>query len=378
MDRLKWVREETFQELEVPLRMESFLMGELDRSGTNVELPVGPFADLYAYFVQYGGQILHRLNGKGELELFVCMDEEELAIFERTVQEGLMIERKERDRFEVHLLTWDHPDRPPFQTPFIFNLEDVRERYSAAVFAEQEKLPFFLLKREGERLIQVKCQALTWTDEMREGLRKELREAWLGITEEPAGLPGVRGEELKEKELVADGWAYQFDEHALASRYGSRENAMLHLKEKVLSLLPLLSNHRNSGIRKGSFLVWFSRRKGLYGATGPEQTGIVIFVTPFYWNRARGRKTDHDPLLDHFMKTEGWIRVESAIPIFECATPLFRYEEGTVQQVIPTREFLTKAAGLFDRMAGNFKLLYQQDIRRRNCYRNLLEMLEKE
>jgi hypothetical protein len=174
---------------------------------------------------------------------------------------------------------------------------------------------------------------------------------------------------LDYEEVVANGWSYQFDVQILVDKY-SEEGVTDFINEVINESARKIACHKYKGINKGPFLIWMSQRKGIFGASGKDKEGIIIFITPFYSDRATRVESEVEPCYDYISSCTGFIRVEGGNPIYENAFPLYRYEEGKLLSIHVDNLFLHEAAALKDKF---IEVYSSHEFNADNVYQRLLE-----
>ncbi|MFZ5814448.1 MAG: hypothetical protein ACOY93_04005 [Bacillota bacterium] len=333
----QWIRPETFAELNVPEVYVHAYVTPLDRTRTRTEIP-RTREDLYSYFWS-GGELLHQANSDGEIELFVLT---ETPAEWQQVKWGIQVEEAANQHLVVELVVHDNPENP-LLLPFIFALEHIEARYNAAALCEQPTLPVFVLTRQGGRLIQEYCREISLSAQSRFHLRNAVRQA--------CGLPPLASKTMAlpdASELLAIGTAYEYRLDALGARLQQARSLVL---TEVRMALASLAEHRNSGVRKGPYLLWASRSP-LLDRSNQWTEGFTYFVTPLYEERARGRRSEIEPLLERFQSLPGFIRTEHGLPLREGAIPLLRYAEGRLEELNQTPDVIAALADLYDEIAA--------------------------
>lgn len=345
-----WVNAETFRKLQVPPNVNVYVSA-LDPEWVHVELPKGDHPELYDYFMT-GGELFHRTNQAGELELLAVIDElDPLRVAH--ARWGFRFAQAENNRLVFHLIMKDKEDEPPYELPFIFNFREMGHRYEAAALCEQPAINLYLLSRRKGKLFVLFSREFEWPADLRSSMRTTLLGAyqpeWSQV--EPLGENDMGSQldalELATDELMADGWSYQFDLSQLEQQWG--EETPRRMQQLMGSYLLELGSHRNTGIKQGPFLLWVAV-KPILGSYNQETLGLIYFVTPFYRERMKGRKTDSNPLNDRVLTISQFVRSEGGNPIWEGAVPVLRYEAGDLTPVGVSREFLEQAAEVHDEM----------------------------
>jgi hypothetical protein len=333
-----WIRPETLRELEVPERYCNAYAVPLDPTAANVALdPIRP--DLRSYFGS-GGELLHQANRNGDLELFVMTDTPHEW---RTANWGIQVAEAANNRLVVELVVYDDPESP-LLLPFIFSLADTEARYNAAALCEQPVIPVFVLTNRHGHLLQAYCREITLPAEARSQLRSAAREA-RGLRSRPDELPPSFPDPT---ELSKNGTVYEYA--AAALRPAIQQTSTLVLPE-IRAAVASLAEHRNSGLRKGPFILWACLGK-LLDDGNQWVDGFTYFVSPLYEERARGRRSETEPLYHHFKSLPGFIRTEHGGPLHEGAIPLLRFAEGQIEEIPLTPGLIDHLAAVFDQVAS--------------------------
>lgn len=148
--------------------------------------------------------------------------------------------------------------------------------------------------------------------------------------------------ELTEEVLKFKGWAYQFDLSVLTDLNEDTINE--HIRNVYLSALQALSKQKSKKILKGPFYIWSCQKK-LLGDQNQFVDGFTLIVTPFY-KEVAGR--DVDPIVETMWQHQGYIRMESAIPILEGAVPLCVFEDGQAMPIELDAALLSRLNEIFE------------------------------
>jgi hypothetical protein len=328
-----WIEPSLFERLSVP-QNNIFYVTEMDPRWRDHPLEVGLHSELYDYFLS-GGQLLHRTNVQGEVELFVLLNEVEPHLVENS-RWGVEIVEASNQRFVLHMVVYDRDD-DPLKLPFIFTLKNMNERYNAAAICEQQSISvYFLDLHEGE-LIVCFSKYISWPEQIRNNMRNAVLHSYFSQDDSS----------ISDDDLTANGWTYQFDKSKLAEDYGI-DGCTDYITGKMLEATEILKKHRLKGVKKGPFLFWLAEKKLLRSNQWVD--GIVVFVTPFYSERVRGN-SDVEPCYPFFLKCNGFIRTESGNSIFEGAVPMFKFEDGKVTDILLTSSLVNRMASVYDQIA---------------------------
>lgn len=343
-----WVNAETFNKLQVPLGAHVYVSA-LDPEWVQVELPKKQHPELYDYFMT-GGELFHRTNQDGELELLAVIDELDPLLVAKA-RWGFRFAQAEKNRLVFHLIMQDKDDEPPYEMPFIFNFAEMSHRYDAAALCEQPAINLYLLSRRRGRLVVLFSREFEWPDDLRSFMRETVVSAFVPAVKasSPRHEPDAQVDalDLDTAELMADGWSYQFTMGELEEQWG--DETPRRMQELMGSYLLEFGTSRNSGIRQGPFLLWVTV-KPILDSYNQATMGLIYFVTPFYRERMKGGKTDSDPLRDRVAMWDQFLRSEGGNPIREGAVPVLRYEDGHLTPVRVSTKFLEQAAEVHDDM----------------------------
>lgn len=360
---MNWIDEETFKKLEVHPNQSFYQDEDFNPNWISKKLEPNVHLSLYEYF-NAGGELLHRANSNGELELLVLINDVEPMILAKA-KLGIEIITAEDNRFSFYLLIFDRDD-DPLKLPFIFELNDDIHRYRAAALCEQLEIPLYFLQSIEETIIVNFSKRVIWPEEIRGSLRKAVVTAYNLNNSDPRH---ILASSLEYEEVVANGWSYQFDVQNLVDKY-SEEGVTDFINKVINESVRKIANHKYKGINKGPFLIWMHQRIGIFGVSGKEKEGIIIFITPFYSDRATRVKSEVEPCYDYMSSCTGFIRAEGGNPIYENAFPLYRYEEGELLSIHVDNLFLHKAAALKDKF---IEVYSSHEFNVDNVYRRLLE-----
>ncbi|HLN60583.1 MAG TPA: hypothetical protein VK464_03455 [Symbiobacteriaceae bacterium] len=160
---------------------------------------------------------------------------------------------------------------------------------------------------------------------------------------------------LPDEELLSSGWCYEFDLGLLTAIWGA--DARDRMRAVVYEAVETLSRHRSKWLRQGPFLVWEVEKKGVFGASPPDATGLLYFVTPFYEARMKRASSSLEPLYPKLSGIQGFLTSENGQPLWEGAVPLWQYESGSLRSVDVRRGFLERAMELHDQLSVHRRAL---------------------
>jgi hypothetical protein len=152
---------------------------------------------------------------------------------------------------------------------------------------------------------------------------------------------------LTVEELSAKGWCYQFDKNVLIEQFGE-DGSQNYLRDILHSAVLTLKKHRSKRINKGPFHFWYVEKKVTNGRN-EYIDGIVWIVTPFYEEIVR-RSSDIEPLIDQMRSYVGFIRTESASPVFEGAIPMFHYEDGDIVPIPLNNQLIEHLSDIYEEL----------------------------
>lgn len=116
------------------------------------------------------------------------------------------------------------------------------------------------------------------------------------------------------------------------------------------------------------------QREGIFGTSGVVKEALIIVISPFYNDRAPRVTRDIEPCFEYLQMIDGFIRIESANPLYENAIPLFRYENKQLENIEIDDYFLETAGSIQDNLLDFNGIDRQSHL---NIYRHLLESRQK-
>lgn len=329
---INWINKDIFKTLEI-IDQQAFcyFLKDLNPNWISYELDPILHHQLYAYFLS-GGEISFRANSDGLLELIILINDIDPELLAK-VDLGIAIVEAKNKRFTFELLIYDRED-DPLRLPFMFELDDEYQRYCAAALCEQPEILLYFLASDSDRIKVLFSRPLVWSNELRDLFRKAVSRAYLSDVSDPELLAS----DIDPDELVANGWAYQFDLNTIRLEYGEEASRGL-IQDVFVNCAKLISKCKNKGVQKGPYLMWLAQRN-VIGSSGKLVEAIILFITPYYNNRAVRARKEFEPCIDFMRTISGYIQVEAANPILENAFPFFRYSDGNLERILVDEKFI--------------------------------------
>lgn len=296
-------------------------------------LPQEPFADLYKLIRDQGLAYFARINGEGNVELYLVF--ESIEEFSQSTHAEVYVEFKTyQDKLLAVIWTLDDP-RNPLGFPVPFHIQDERERNMALRLIHQPQTWIHYLAYEDNQIIHIYSEAISFPPSEKprmEGLIRNLYEGgysgadWTTERQQP-------DEEVRELEtesapvhtlppdsLDQNGVAYVFDYQKMIDAYGAEEAQMV-LMQAVHQAMLVIRRHFRSEVRETTFTIWAAEKTPYF----------YLFLSPSMadlFDVIHYSEEEENPFSRFLLAIPQFIETREGTPLAYGAYPIMRYEQG--------------------------------------------------
>lgn len=284
------------------------------------------FADLYELAEAQGLPYFARLNGEGEVELYLVF--ESVDAFREQTRDAVSLDFKTYQQ-KLLAVIWTLSDPlQPLGFPLSFDIAKAEDRYMALQLLEQPHTLLFYMAYEEGCLTHIYTEPIFLSAGEAERVRQMIRSLYEG---QGASLPAdaeVQEEEAKSIPAIClpaavlreQGAAYVFDYGRILGEHG--EEAGHHLLMSTLQQAMLvIRRHARSEVRESSFTVWAAE----------QASRLYLLVTPalsHLFEAVHQPDDEANPFARFFSSLPAYVRREAASPLQLGAFPILRYEGG--------------------------------------------------
>lgn len=284
------------------------------------------FQDLYGLAGEAGLPYFARLNGAGEVELYLVF--ESVDAFSAQTRDAVSIEFKTY-RSKLLAVIWTLSDPlQPLGFPLSFDIQKTDERYMAQKIIEQPYTQIHYLAYEEGWLTHIYTEAIHFSADEVSRAQDMVRSLYEGT---PDALPQdaqVREEEtetipatsLPSQVLGETGVAYILHYNRMITAHGG-EAAEHLLMSAVQQAVWVMRRHARSDVRESSFTVWVAEQKEL----------LYLVVTPslsHLFETIHQSDDEANPFSRFLLTLPEFVQSGDASPLRLGAFPLTRYESG--------------------------------------------------
>lgn len=310
------------------------------------------YADLYRLVEGEGLPYFARLNGEGDVELYLVF--ESVDAFSEATRDAVSIEFKTYKEKLLAVLWTLHDPQNPLGFPLSFAVQDPAERRMALRLIVQGETPVHYLAFTDGQIIHIYTETITFSEAERrqaEGYVRRLLAGEPRIEAEPAEgevaeeeLSSIPAAQLSDQLLQEGGVAYLFAYRRMKARYGEEEAQHL-LMNTLRQAILVMRRHARSDVRESSFTVW----------AGEREDTLALYITPDLYTLFdpvhHAEETAH-PFTRFLLALPDFLEVQEGVPLLAGAFPILRYDAGKLFHLELDEAFQHRLARLFARMAA--------------------------
>ncbi|WP_027417318.1 hypothetical protein [Aneurinibacillus terranovensis] len=309
------------------------------------------FQDIYQAVEEEGFRYFPRLNGKGDVEIYIVYDNIE-RFAEQAEAEVFLEFTRHKSQWIAVLWTITNPD-DPLGYPITFAVEDEQARYLAIRFLEQKQIWIHYIALEDSYLVHVYSEAIAFSDEEKGEAERLLLEAYSydpGREEDEEEIPQetVDAGSVTDERLLEKGVSFYLDYSAMENRLGEQGARELSMGLIYRSIW-MMRRHPNAGVREAALLIWVSQIVGRN--RGGEMTRLlVVTMTPLLRDILRVvnlSADDENPLANILMAVTEFQKTEEESPLVHGGLPIIGYAGGSIQHIEWDEESLLRLKKLF-------------------------------
>ncbi|MGE5704897.1 MAG: hypothetical protein ACM32O_20405 [Clostridia bacterium] len=293
-------------------------------------LPEADYPDLYRNVRDEGLPYFARVNGNGDVELFLVF--ESIDAFSDATRDAISVEFKTYKRTLLAVIWTLHDPLEPLGFPLSFDILQEEQRFMALRMVEQSELLIHYLAYSDAAIIHIYSEACTFSESEQAHVQsiirylyeaKEEEERGEHVTEtevKEEGLLSVPARTLSDEVLLENGTAYLLDYARLVSGRGDAEAQDL-LMNTVQQAILVMRRHSRSEVRESTFTIWVGEREGT----------LWLFVTPMLYHLFEVVHTSEEeanPFARFLYTLPEYIETVDASPLDCGAFPILRYESG--------------------------------------------------
>jgi len=312
-----------------------------DRSTQGEVLDRKRFADLYERAESQGLPYFSRLNGMGEVELFLVFESVD-AFLEQTGEAVSLEFKTYRQKLLAIIWTLSDPQQP-LGFPLAFTITEEQDRAMALQMLEQQQIMLHYLEYEQGKLTHIYTEPIYLSAGEAERAREMIRSLHEGthspliaeaeVQEADAQtLPAIC---LPAQVLQEKGNAFVFAYDRILAEYGEEKGHYL-LMSMLQQAVLVMRRHARSEFRESSFTVWVAE----------QASRLSLIVTPALDNLfADSVERQDDPFFRVFAASPAFVQREEADPLARGAYPILRYERGQLYHLeidAHTRDMLSR------------------------------------
>ncbi|NGQ95401.1 hypothetical protein G3578_09560 [Brevibacillus sp. SYP-B805] len=313
----------------------------------------GEYADLYHLAQAEGLPYFARLNGAGDVELYLVF--ESIDAFSEATRDAVSIEFKTyRQKLLAVIWTLSDPQEP-LGFPLAFDIGKAEDRFMALRMLEQEHTPIHYLGFHDGNLIHIYSEAVTFSHRERERGEELIRRLFEGEWEteaEPAAeevkeaeIATVPADVLSDTILREKGTAYHFAFDRMRERYGEEEAQHLLMSTLHQAML-VIRRHARSEVRESRFTIW----------AGEKEKSLLLMVTPdlsSLFEVIHMSADEANPFSRFLLALPDYRETTEEAPLAVGAYPILRYEAGQLFHLELSEATQERLARLYEAEAGN-------------------------
>lgn len=294
-------------------------------------LDKGAYRDLYELASEAGLPYFARLNGQGEVELYLVF--ESVDAFVEQTRDAVSVEFK---TYQGKLLgvIWTLSDPlQPLGFPLTFDIRQAEQRGMALKMLEQPRTFLHYLAYVGGELTHIYSEAISFSTAEVERTREMIRSLFEGRSEAIPQEAQVREEEtlsipalsLPDAVLAEEGLAFVFRYRRMVEAHGA-EGAQHLLMSTVRQAVWVMRRHARSEVRESSFTVWVAERGEL----------LELIVTPGLsdlFEVVHMSEDEANPFSRFLLTLPEYVETKEVSPLRLGAFPFLRYENGALYQL---------------------------------------------
>lgn len=307
------------------------------------------FADLYRLVKEDGLPYFARLNGKGDVELYLVF--ESIDAFSQSTRDAVSLEFKTYQN-KLLAVIWTLQDPiDPLGFPLSFDIRRTEDRFMALRLLEQTEISVHYLAFEADMLTHIFSEAITLSAREKAEAEGYIRRLYAAENDEtaPADEAEIREQpiatipaaSISEKVLLQDGLAYLLDYQAMAGKHGE-EGAQNLLMSTVQQAMLVIRRHSRSQVRESSFTVWAAEQEGL----------LTLIVTPGLldlFEAAHSSEDETNPFSRFLFALPEFLETREESPLRIGAFPILRYQAGKLFHLDLDESTQALLAELFER-----------------------------
>jgi len=284
------------------------------------------YDDLYQLVEEEGLPYFARLNGRGEVELYLVF--ETVDAFSEQTKDAVSVEFKTYQN-KLLAVIWTLSDPlQPLGFPLSFDIRSAEERSVALTILHQPFTALHYLAFEERQLTHIYSEAISFSAEEVSRAQDMVRSLYEG---NPAYMPQeaeVREEEtqtipatsLPDSVLQEKGTAFLLQYQRMLATHGEEEAQHL-LMSTVKQAVWVMRRHSRSEVRDSSFTVWAAEQ-------GEQFYLVVTPALSHLFEVIHMSEEDANPFSRFLMTLPDFVQTQDAAPLLLGAFPLLRYESG--------------------------------------------------
>lgn len=284
------------------------------------------FADLYRLAGEEGLPYFARVNGEGEVGLFLVF--ESVDSFSESTRDAVSIEFKTyRNKLLAVIWTLSDP-LEPLGFPLAFDIKKEEERYMALRMVKQPVTQLHYLAFEDGQLTHIYTEEISFTPEEAKRAEEYVRYLYedkgeslpqeAEVREEPIStLPATS---LSDQALAEQGVAYVLRYDRMRKKHGE-EQAQHLLMSTIQQAVWIMRRHSRSEVRSSSFTIWVAEQGEM----------LHLFVTPGLFHLFEVVHTSEDeanPFTRFLLALPEFVETREGSPLSMGAYPILRYDAG--------------------------------------------------
>lgn len=297
-----------------------------DESTQGEVLDKEKYHDLYKLVEEDGLPYFTRLNGHGEVELYLVF--ETVDAFSEQTRDAVSIEFKTYQN-KLLAVIWTLTDPlQPLGFPLSFDIRSAEERFMALTILQQPFTYLHYLAYEDGQMTHIYSEDIHFSTDELARAHGMIRSLYDGTPESMPEAAEVREEEtqtvsalsLPDAVFLEAGMAFVLQYKRMLAAHG--EEAAQHLlMSTALQAVLVMRRHSRSEVRDSSFTVWAAERD--------DQFRLVVTPSLAHLFKVVHMSEDEaNPFSRFLMTLPEFVQTEDACPLQLGAFPLLRYESG--------------------------------------------------
>ncbi|WP_312116625.1 hypothetical protein [Brevibacillus reuszeri] len=284
------------------------------------------FHDVYKLVEEDGLPYFARLNGRGEVELYLVF--ETVDAFSEQTRDAVSVEFKTYQN-KLLAVIWTLTDPlQPLGFPLSFDIRSADERFVALTILQQPFTALHYLAYEDGQMTHIYSEAIHFSEDERIRANGMIRSLYDGTPESMPEEAEVREEDtqtisalsLPASVLEETGMAFVLEYNRMMATHGEEEAQHL-LMSTVKQAVWVMRRHSRSEVRDSSFTVWAAE----------QAERLSLIVTPslsHLFEVVHMSEDEANPFSRFLMTLPEFVQTEDAAPLQLGAFPLLRYENG--------------------------------------------------